>query len=186
MCTVLLPPGDNPNEVNKYISYLAQFFLEWNMFPTKVVEKIKTQILCAVIFFKSCRLWENVEKYRRARKAKDDNMAHTHCILYNQGYKHTLRLCNTYCFSTATMVARTRLIVTYKYIVCLVKYLPVSCLRDQRLDRFHVFNGNTAMLYSWLGIHLGGSVTEVSSLLRCRQQKKGKIKHFGTQHMFRH
>jgi len=25
------------------------------------------------------------------------------------GYKYTLRMCNTYCFSTATMVARTRL-----------------------------------------------------------------------------
>jgi len=26
---------------------------------------------------------------------------------------HTLRLCNTRCFTTATLVARTRLIVTY-------------------------------------------------------------------------
>ena len=26
-----------------------------------------------------------------------------------KGYKHTLRICNTYCFSTATVVARTRL-----------------------------------------------------------------------------
>jgi hypothetical protein len=28
------------------------------------------------------------------------------------GYNHTLRICNTYCFSTATMVARTRLNIT--------------------------------------------------------------------------
>ena len=27
------------------LSYLAQFFLEWEMFHTKVVEKIKTHIL---------------------------------------------------------------------------------------------------------------------------------------------
>ena len=32
-------------------SYLAQFFLEWEMFQTKVVEKIKTQILFSVTFF---------------------------------------------------------------------------------------------------------------------------------------
>jgi len=32
-------------------SYLAQFFLEWEMFQTKVVEKIKTHILCPVTFF---------------------------------------------------------------------------------------------------------------------------------------
>ena len=31
------------------------------------------------------------------------------------GYKHTLTICNTYCFSTATMVAGTRLIVGYKH-----------------------------------------------------------------------
>jgi len=31
------------------------------MFQTKVVEKIKTHILCSVTFFqKSCRLWDNV------------------------------------------------------------------------------------------------------------------------------
>ena len=31
--------------------YLAQFFLEWEMFQTKVVQKIKTHILCSVMFF---------------------------------------------------------------------------------------------------------------------------------------
>jgi hypothetical protein len=39
-------------------------------------------------------------------------MAHAHCMLHTEGYKDTLRICNTHCFSTATMVARTRLIVT--------------------------------------------------------------------------
>ena len=28
-----------------FLSYLAQFFLEWEMFQTKVVEKIKTHVL---------------------------------------------------------------------------------------------------------------------------------------------
>jgi len=32
-------------------SYLTHFFLEWEMFKTKVVEKIKTHILCSVFFF---------------------------------------------------------------------------------------------------------------------------------------
>jgi hypothetical protein len=40
-----------------FLSYLAQFFLKRGMFQTKVVEKIKTHILCSVFFFrKSCRL----------------------------------------------------------------------------------------------------------------------------------
>ena len=30
-------------------------------------------------------------------------------MLDNLGYRHTLRIRHTYCFSTATMVARTRL-----------------------------------------------------------------------------
>jgi len=32
-------------------SYLAQFFLETEMYATKVVEKIKTHVLCSVTFF---------------------------------------------------------------------------------------------------------------------------------------
>jgi hypothetical protein len=53
-----------------------------------------------------------VEKYCRARQATDDNMAHAHCMLDNSGYKYTLRICNTHCFSAATVVAGTRLSVT--------------------------------------------------------------------------
>ena len=39
------------------------------MFQAEVIEKIKTHILWSVTFFpprKSCRLWDNVEKYGRA------------------------------------------------------------------------------------------------------------------------
>ena len=43
--------------------YLADFFLECEMFRIKVVEKIKTDILFSVTFFwKSFRFWDNVEK----------------------------------------------------------------------------------------------------------------------------
>jgi len=37
-----------------FLSHLAQFFLELEMFQTKVVEKTKTQILC-IAFFKGNR-----------------------------------------------------------------------------------------------------------------------------------
>ena len=61
-------------------SYLAQFFLEWEMFQTKVVQKIKTHILYSVTFFlKPCRLWDNLEKYCRAVQATYGNMAHACC-----------------------------------------------------------------------------------------------------------
>ena len=42
--------------------YVAQFFLEWEIFQTNVVEKIKQHILFSVTFFrKSYRLRDNVE-----------------------------------------------------------------------------------------------------------------------------
>ena len=72
------------------LSYLAQFFLEWEMFQTKVVEKIETHILYSVTFSrKPCRLWDNVGKYCRTEQATDDNMTRAHCILDNASYGHT-------------------------------------------------------------------------------------------------
>ena len=60
--------------------YLAEFSLEWEMFEIKVLEKIKTHILCSItVFRKSCRLWDNVEKYGGARKDADDMAAR--CVL---------------------------------------------------------------------------------------------------------
>ena len=100
------------------------------MFQTKAVEKIITHILCSVFFVlfrKSCSL--SCEK-NRARHATDDNMTHAHCMLDTKGYKHThthththtLRMCNNLCFSTATVVARTRPSVTF------IRTLPVLLL----------------------------------------------------------
>jgi hypothetical protein len=74
------------------------------MFQTKFVEKIKTHILYSIIFRKSCRLRDKVEKYCTAGQATDDNMAHAFCMLETDGYKRLLKTCNTYCFSTATTV----------------------------------------------------------------------------------
>ena len=70
---------------NTYVhfwSYLAHFFLEWEMFQTKVVEKFRTHIVCSVIFYRiSCLLWDNVEIFCKAGHATDDNMPHAHCKL---------------------------------------------------------------------------------------------------------
>jgi len=49
---------------NGYVNfwYLADYFLEWEMFQTKVVKKITTYILCSTtVSGKSCHLWGNVE-----------------------------------------------------------------------------------------------------------------------------
>jgi hypothetical protein len=52
------------------------------MFQTKVVEKIKTHILCLFFVFGNRAVYEIMwKKYCRAGQATDDNMAHAHCML---------------------------------------------------------------------------------------------------------
>ena len=53
------------------------------MFKTKVVDKIRTLILCSVTFsWKSYCFWYNVEKYSRARQATHDNIMWRRSIAY--------------------------------------------------------------------------------------------------------
>jgi len=66
--------------------YLAELLLEWKIFKTNVVDKIKTHSIFNNLFKNIVKFLDNVEKYGTAR----------HC-----------------CFSTATMVTRTRLNVTF-------------------------------------------------------------------------
>ena len=77
------------------------------MFQTKVVEKIKTHVLCSVtlFFFENHSVYEIMwKKYCRAGQVTDDIMAHAHFTLGTSGYKHTLTIRNTHYFSTASVV----------------------------------------------------------------------------------
>ena len=61
--------------------YLAQFLLDWEIFDTKFVDKILKNLIIKNFFFqKSFRLWDNVEKYGKAREAIDINKAQRMCI----------------------------------------------------------------------------------------------------------
>jgi hypothetical protein len=63
----------------------------------KLVEKITIRFMFhKVFFFKSCLLRDNVEKYCTAGQATVDNMVHAHCMLDNEVYKHSFRICNNY------------------------------------------------------------------------------------------
>ena len=102
------------------VSYLVQFFLEWEMFQTKSCTENHNTFYFNNLFFKkkSCRLWDNVEKYCTAGQVTDNNMVHAHCMPDTKGYKHTLGIHNTYYFSIAAMDARKPLSVTL-YVHCL-------------------------------------------------------------------
>jgi len=56
-------------------------------------------------------------KHHRVEQATDDSVVQGHCM-QDLRYKHTLRICNTYYLSTATIVARTHLNVV----------LHISCM----------------------------------------------------------
>jgi len=52
-------------------------------------------------------MWKNMVDPRQA--TWQYKTAHALFVLVDQGYRHTLRICNSYCFSTETLVSRTRL-----------------------------------------------------------------------------
>ena len=123
--------------------YVAELILEWEMFQTRVVQKLKTHILCSTtVSRKSCCLLDTAEKSRGAREAADNK---THAPTYPRTYgptldhththTHTQRICNIYCFSTATMVLWTRLNVRSLLLLDCI-YLSVSNAYDFTIE-FH-------------------------------------------------
>jgi uncharacterized protein YlbG (UPF0298 family) len=96
---------------------------------TKAVKKITTRFMFNNFLFlrKSFRLWDSVEKYCTTGQATDDNTAHALHMVdnWNNCYKHTLRICNTYCFSTATIVVRKHLSI---YSACFVLVVISECI----------------------------------------------------------
>ena len=67
--------------ISKFMIDLAKLVLEWEIYETKIVEKIKTHILYSVTFFcKLGHLRDNVEKYGTSRQAVYDNILNM-CML---------------------------------------------------------------------------------------------------------
>ena len=63
-----------------FLSHFTQFYLEWEIFQTKIIEKIKHTSYVQLLFSKIAPFWDNVEKYCRAGQAADDK-AHAYCML---------------------------------------------------------------------------------------------------------
>ena len=66
-------------------------------FQTNVVEKMEVRTSSSMPFPENCAVYEIMWKNVVQPDATDKNMAHAHCMLDTQDYKHTLRLYNTYC-----------------------------------------------------------------------------------------
>jgi len=63
-------------------------------------------------------------------------MVQVHCMLDPYYYKHTLNVCNTYWFSTETLVALMCLNVCYTYIACIFFFqndqISHTCMHKER------------------------------------------------------
>jgi hypothetical protein len=89
----------------------------------KVVDKIKTHILCSIIFSRKSRpLWGNVGKYGRDGQAADDDIIRRTCfacwIAQAKIKIHRVGVRNTYCFSMLTIFTRTPSML-HLYLHCL-------------------------------------------------------------------
>jgi len=92
------------------------------MFQTKAVEENKVHIVCLVNIFENRGFYMIMCKnyVERGRPPITIWRMRIACCIAKTT-KHTFTICNTYCFSTATMVAQARLNITL-YI------LGLSCL----------------------------------------------------------
>jgi hypothetical protein len=115
-------------------SYLAQFFLECEMFQTKVIESIKTHILCSFCLNRALYeiMWKNTVSRASHRRQYGACALHAG---YLRLQTHTHRIRNTYCCSIATTVARTRLNITL-YVHC----LPCFNSEFKKRLRFHRYS----------------------------------------------
>jgi hypothetical protein len=125
--------------------YLDKFFLEWEMFQIKVVEKIKRHILCSITFFSENRAVYEIksrnivepetpqtirpmlvacwiskatrEQAHGRSNAPTSIHTHAHSSPHPHAHSHT-KICNIYFFSTAKMVSWTGVNITL-YVHCL-------------------------------------------------------------------
>jgi hypothetical protein len=114
-----------------FLSCLAHFFLEWEMFQKKFVEEIKIHILCSVTFFFENhavyeKKWNNFVEQGRPQMAIWP--MHTACWMPKATNTHK-QVFNTQCFSTETMVAVTRLNVKLFVHFLSFCFYYVRCLR---------------------------------------------------------
>jgi hypothetical protein len=93
---------------NKHLwSHLAQFILEWEMLHTRVVEKIKTHILCAIPIFENRAVYEIMWKYivQPDGPQKTTWRAHTHTHHMISGTKETnTAILNRYITEVSTRI----------------------------------------------------------------------------------
>jgi len=78
-----------------FYDHMSVNFSQIEMFQTKFVEKIKTYFVFSKLFSENRAVYEVMWKNFVDSDKPHDKTAHAHCVLDNQGCKHTFRMCNT-------------------------------------------------------------------------------------------
>ena len=144
----------------QFWSYPAHFLLDWEMFRTKVLEKITMNISCPITFFFAENFavyeikWQNMVEPDRPQMA----IWSMRIAYWITKATDTLRQCNTYCLSTATMVSERRLIITLN-LYCL------SCWRKASLLYCHNW---TSWLTAWNSCSILRTPSRVQALMKLR------------------
>jgi hypothetical protein len=86
-------------KTNIHLWYLANFFLEWEMFQTKVVEKIKAHIFCSITpFFENRAVYEIMRKNTVELGRSQMAIWRRHITCWIPKAMNTVRIINTYTF----------------------------------------------------------------------------------------
>jgi hypothetical protein len=108
---------------------LAQFFVEWELFQTEVVDKTAAYIFIFNNFFflKSRRLWDNLEKYGRAEgpeiKIRGMHIACWITKATNIRSEYVIFIA----FPLKQCLHESASVLRYTYIACVVLY--IKCCR---------------------------------------------------------
>jgi hypothetical protein len=139
----------------------------------KVCSKNQITHFRSITFFfrKSCLLWDNVEKYCRAKHVTNI-IRRDSLVCWIRRHKHTTAsLFNNYCFSTAIMAERTRLNITFMrgLPVTLVKYLTRSDITFLTLEFLQLI---WEVLCSHCGVDEDSSLLEYDVVKTCNSSPK--------------
>ena len=148
--------------------YLAEFFVEWEIFHIKVVDKIKIHILCSVAFFrKSCRyeiMKKNMVEPERPQMGIWRRVPC--CISRLHARKHTQKCVTLIAFLRQHLCRERASVLRYTYIACLVVsafiYFRWSCFIGLLLCNGHMKPGHRKSFhkcYSLIGKALERKIT---------------------------
>jgi hypothetical protein len=129
-----------------FLSYLAQFYWEWEMFQKKIVEKIKTHVICSVTFLENRAVYEITWKNIIESGRPQISVWSIRIARWIPKSKNThSTICNTYWFSTATVFAGTRLVVML-YVYCMYSYCCVCYFLSDLLNPLRLLRRAQSLL----------------------------------------